>query len=55
MAVRYVEWIKSDGKSHFDLGIKPDQTTRVVCEFEYTDGLYIFSSCHSWKNKNFSN
>ena len=49
-----LDYIESTGTQYINTGFKHNQNTRVVCEFEYSGGYYIFGACNAWKNKNMS-
>lgn len=50
---KQIHAIESTGTQFVDTGFKPNQDTRVVCEFDYTTAGYVFGSENAYRNNSF--
>lgn len=49
-----VDYIKVTGTQYIDTGFKPNQDTRIICEFKYAGGTGVYGARSTVSSRNFS-
>ena len=52
-AYQEIEYLENSGTQYIDMGVTPDQNTRVLCDFSYSTKGYVFGSHNAWADNAF--